>query len=193
MFLQQLLHMCHVARPHRSKYCRFSRKCVLLFDHFCPFVNNTVGLYNYKYFYIFLMSITLAIISFIGTLIFYVSRYRAQHGSIPWLVLVLGGEISIILFPVGGLFLYHTQLTLMNLSTNEHINLGKYKYLYPVIGGRRVYKNPWDKGYFNNFMDRFHPSPACYEIHSDFEALINKNAPMPHSGGCCSHGKCENV
>mmetsp|Transcript_18337 Transcript_18337/g.42257 ORF Transcript_18337/g.42257 Transcript_18337/m.42257 type:complete len:648 (+) Transcript_18337:105-2048(+) len=188
----QLCHTSHVARPYRSKYCRVSRKCVLLFDHFCPFVNNTVGLNNYKYFYMFLMSIFLGIGSFCVTLMTYTFRYKKMHGSYPWLVIAVGGQICTILFPVGGLFLYHTQLTLMNLSTNEHINMRRYKYLHPVINGRRVYKNPWDKGYLGNFMDRFYPSPACYEIHSDFQSLINKNAPMP-SSGCCKHGKCESV
>lgn len=189
----QLCHTSHVARPHRSKFCRVSRKCVLLFDHFCPFVNNTVGLYNYKYFYMFLLTMVLGITSFLGTLVIYSSRYKAEHGSLPWFVLILGGQICLILFPVGGLFVYHTQLTLMNLSTNEHINMRRYKYLHPVINGRRMYKNPWDKGYLGNIMDRFYPSPACYEIHSDFQSLINKNAPMPSHGGCCEHGKCESV
>jgi len=189
----KLCHTCHVARPHRAKHCRVARKNVLLFDHFCPFVDNTVGLYNYKYFYTFLLTITLALMSFFGTLLIYTSRYRTENGSFPWLVMGLGAQICFILFPVGGLFLYHTQLTLLNLSTNEHMNLRRYKYFYPVIDGRRIFKNPWDKGYLGNFMDRLNPSPACYEIHSDFEALINKNAPMPPSGGCCKHGDCENV
>lgn len=186
-------HTCHVARPHRSKHCRISRKCVLVFDHFCPFIMNTVGLYNYRFFYIFLMSMTAGVMSFIGTLVIYVSRYRSEYGSFPWLVMGLGAEISVTVFPIGGLFLYHTQLTALNLTTNEHINMRRYKYLHPVIDGRRVFKNPWNKGVMGNFMDRFHPSPACYEIHADFESLINKTAPMPPAGGCCSHGKCENV
>jgi len=189
----QLYHTCHVARPHRSKYCRSTRKCVLLFDHFCPFVNNTVGLNNYKYFYMFLIVMALALLSFFGTLVIHTSRYRTEHGSLPWLVLGLGTEICLIFIPVAGLLIYHTQLTLLNLTTNEHMNLRRYKYFYPVIDGRRVFKNPWNKGYLDNFKDRFNPSPACYEIHSDFESLINKNAPMPSSEGCCSHGKCENV
>ena len=193
LLLQQLCHTVHVARPHRSKYCRVTRKCVLLFDHFCPFVNNTVGLYNYKYFLLFLVSIFSGILSFVATLVIYTSRYRAEHGSFPWVVVGFGTEISVILIPVAGLLIYHIQLTLMNMSTNEHINLRRYKYLHPVINGRRVFKNPWDKGFFGNLMDRFNPSPACYEIHSDFESLIKKVAPMPASGGCCSRGKCENV
>lgn len=38
--LPLLCHTCHVARPLRSKHCRVSGKCVLLFDHYCPFVDK---------------------------------------------------------------------------------------------------------------------------------------------------------
>lgn len=40
--LPQLCHTCHIARPHRSKHCKVQRKCVLVFDHFCPFVDKYV-------------------------------------------------------------------------------------------------------------------------------------------------------
>eukprot|EP00751_Fragilariopsis_kerguelensis_P029192 CAMPEP_0170918106 /NCGR_PEP_ID=MMETSP0735-20130129/7777_1 /TAXON_ID=186038 /ORGANISM="Fragilariopsis kerguelensis, Strain L26-C5" /LENGTH=657 /DNA_ID=CAMNT_0011316505 /DNA_START=65 /DNA_END=2038 /DNA_ORIENTATION=+ len=189
----QLCHTCHVARPHRSKHCRVSRKCVLLFDHYCPFVDNTVGLNNYKYFYMFLLTLLLADISFCVTLVMYTSRYKNAHGSIPWLVLCLGIEICIIMLPVAGLFFYHTQLSFVNLSTNEHMNVRKYKYLYPMINNKRQYKNPWDKGYFNNFIDRMNPSSACYEIREDHEALIASTPSYTPSSGCCNNGRCENV
>lgn len=45
----QLCHSCHIAKPLRSKHCRITRACVLGFDHHCPFVGNTVGLYNVRY------------------------------------------------------------------------------------------------------------------------------------------------
>ena len=133
----------------------------------------------------------------------YTSRYLVEHnnGTYPWLVLGLGTEICFILFPVAGLLLYHTQLSfVMNLSTNEHMNARRYKYLHPVIGGRRQFKNPWHKGsYIGNFMDRMNPSSQCYEIHADFESLISgsnsSNVPMPAAppSCCASHGKqkCE--
>ncbi|XP_065838331.1 palmitoyltransferase ZDHHC20-like [Oscarella lobularis] len=42
-------------KPDRSHYCSISRKCVLKMDHFCPWVNVTVGFSNYKCFVLFLM------------------------------------------------------------------------------------------------------------------------------------------
>jgi palmitoyltransferase ZDHHC13/17 len=44
----QLCHSCHIARPLRSKHCRITGTCVLAFDHHCPFVGATVGLYNVR-------------------------------------------------------------------------------------------------------------------------------------------------
>jgi DHHC palmitoyltransferase len=44
----QLCHSCHIARPLRSKHCRITGTCVLAFDHHCPFVGTTVGLYNVR-------------------------------------------------------------------------------------------------------------------------------------------------
>eukprot|EP00536_Pseudo-nitzschia_multiseries_P018586 jgi/Psemu1/328874/estExt_fgenesh1_pg.C_27380001 len=190
----ELCHTCHVARPHRSKHCRVTRKCVLVFDHFCPFVDNTVGLYNYHYFCMFLVSITTALLAFSVTLATYVSRYRSAHGSFPWLVLALGTELALIFFPCAGLVVYHAQLIGKNLTTNESMNAMRYKYLFPVIGGRRVYHNPWNQGFVvGNLLQKMNPSRACYEIPSDFESLIQKDAPMPVLAACCRHGKCENV
>ena len=41
---------CSLHRPLRARHCRISNKCVLKFDHFCPWMNNTIGLLNYRYF-----------------------------------------------------------------------------------------------------------------------------------------------
>jgi ankyrin repeat protein len=174
--LQQLCHTCHVARPLRSKHCRVHRKCVLLFDHFCPFVDNSIGLYNYKYFYMFLVFMTTAVLSFAVTLGMFMHRSHKEKGEISWLLLALGIEICFTILPIGGLCFYHTQLSVVNLSTNEHINVRKYKYLYPPsANGKRQYKNPWFKGYWGNFMDRMNPSPTCYEVASDHESLMGSH------------------
>ena len=41
-------------RPLRSKHCSVQKRCVSCFDHFCPYVNNTMGSRNYKYFILFM-------------------------------------------------------------------------------------------------------------------------------------------
>ena len=47
-------------RPLRSHYCSVTRRVVLNMDHFCPWVINTVGFYNRKFFVLFLMYTLLA-------------------------------------------------------------------------------------------------------------------------------------
>jgi len=40
-------------RPLRSQYCTITRRVVLNFDHFCPWVANAVGFHNRKFFVLF--------------------------------------------------------------------------------------------------------------------------------------------
>jgi len=42
-------------RPLRSHFCSVTRRVVLNMDHFCPWVINTVGFYNRKFFILFLL------------------------------------------------------------------------------------------------------------------------------------------
>mmetsp|Transcript_133691 Transcript_133691/g.198727 ORF Transcript_133691/g.198727 Transcript_133691/m.198727 type:complete len:660 (+) Transcript_133691:163-2142(+) len=183
--LQPLCHTCHIARPLRSKHCRVVRKCVLVFDHYCPFVDNTIGLMNYRFFYLFLTFMTLAGCSFILTLYMYLSRYKANGNSMPWMTLLIGLEVSITTLPLGGMFAYHTQLCMVNLTTNEHLNVRKYKYLYPTSSksGKRHYRNPWFKGWMGNFMDRMQPSDRCYLITNEQQALMIAGSPNTNSSG----------
>jgi len=54
-------------KPPRSHYCSATRRLVLNMDHFCPWICNTVGFYNRKFFVQFLVyaaiSLTIASVS----------------------------------------------------------------------------------------------------------------------------------
>jgi hypothetical protein len=113
----------------------------------------------------------MAIFSFAITLTMYLHRYTSGEHSMPWWTLLLGLEVILCLLPVGGMLIYHTQLSMVNLSTNEHLNVRKYKYLYPIVNGKRKFRNPWFKGWFRNVMDRMQPSEKCYTIPADLQSL----------------------
>lgn len=45
-----------------NRYCAHSvtAKCVYNMDHYCPWMSNCVGFYNYRYFCLFLLFLQLA-------------------------------------------------------------------------------------------------------------------------------------
>lgn len=147
-----LCHSCHIQRPLRAKHCKVRRKCVMAFDHYCPYVGNAVGMYNYRYFFLYCLSFTVAALQFQ-----YVAfKYQARHGRDMMLIAFQCWIVPFIMFGIA-MVAYHTQLTHANLTTNEHMNLHRYTYFrHPETG---AFKNPFDKGCINNFIDRFFPKP----------------------------------
>ena len=45
----------NVFKPDRAHYCKVYGKNVLRMDHHCPWLLNTIGLKNQKFFYLFLL------------------------------------------------------------------------------------------------------------------------------------------
>jgi hypothetical protein len=94
-------------------------------------------------------------ISFAITLSIYLQR------RFSWFLCIFGIYLSTFILFGGGMLVYHTQLSMLNLTTNEHINISRYNYLK---GERGEYKNPFSRGWLNNFVSRFHPSPFAYTL-----------------------------
>lgn len=49
---------CDCVKFPRTHHCNVNNMCVYNMDHYCPWMSNTIGLYNYKYFYLFLLHLT---------------------------------------------------------------------------------------------------------------------------------------
>jgi palmitoyltransferase len=49
---------CEVIRTPRSRHCTICDKCVLRFDHHCPWINNCVGAGNHAWFLVFILVAT---------------------------------------------------------------------------------------------------------------------------------------
>ena len=54
---------CEVIRTPRCRHCTLCQRCVDRFDHHCPWVNNCIGRGNYIYFYLFVITQCLYLLS----------------------------------------------------------------------------------------------------------------------------------
>jgi hypothetical protein len=108
------------------------------------------------YFYLFLISFLMMGTGFVTAWIIFLSRST----SFPKSVAFCGGYLSLYIIPVLMMAVYHTQLVLSNTSTNEQMNLRKYRYFW--ADGR--FHNPFDHGKIRNILQRLSPDRSSYEL-----------------------------
>jgi palmitoyltransferase len=111
---------CKVVKPPRAHHCSTCGKCILRMDHHCPWFANCIGLYNYRFFILFL------VYTFLYTLFIAVSLYFYQSGFFDgdeqlntFLIWILSLVFGIVLF----LFLCtHIYLMSKNQTTIESLD-----------------------------------------------------------------------
>lgn len=143
---------CHHEKPDRSHHCRACRTCILKMDHHCPWVNNCVGFYNYKYFFLFIIYTSLASFSIVfGMMSNFVQIFDQPSGddsmflfgfyelNVLWAFFIaFAFGASMLLFSA-----YHFRLILMNMTTLE--SMEKQSKFW-----RQYQRNPYDLGVLNN-------------------------------------------
>ncbi|OCT99816.1 probable protein S-acyltransferase 23 [Xenopus laevis] len=143
--LSRLCHTCHLVKPLRSKHCRVTNRCVSHFDHYCPYIYNDVGKQNRAFFVGFLA--TMCMCCFIGVYLCWDCFYIVGNSiliGMGFLFLSIIGTISALMTVM---CLY---MALVNITTNERINVKKYTYLKDDRGH---FRNPFDRGLYLNFLE----------------------------------------
>eukprot|EP00418_Pyrodinium_bahamense_P082143 CAMPEP_0179051544 /NCGR_PEP_ID=MMETSP0796-20121207/21300_1 /TAXON_ID=73915 /ORGANISM="Pyrodinium bahamense, Strain pbaha01" /LENGTH=586 /DNA_ID=CAMNT_0020748089 /DNA_START=66 /DNA_END=1826 /DNA_ORIENTATION=+ len=157
-----------VLKDLRTKYCSQTGACVEEFDHWCVWLNCSIGKKNHRQF------ICLAVVEWLTQvchvyLCWCMARALVTYQSMgSWLLTVVSGYpllaligfVQLLTAPfVLMLIVYQSRLVAMNLTTNEMMNAPRYEHFWvmkPTSSGhlQRMYRNPFTKGgIFKNCLD----------------------------------------
>ena len=143
-----LCHTCRIVKPLRSKHCTVAKRCVPMFDHYCPYINNTIGGGNYFWFIAFIFTGMLGV----GTTFGVSLQYLAVHSYtsvLGWAMSLFWGMTTLMAIMMNR---YHAYLIVANLTTNEDINKARYHYLRDDLNN---FRNPFSRGCLGNMGELF--------------------------------------
>lgn len=87
--LSRLCHTCKAIKPYRASHCRACNRCVLSYDHHCPYIQNCVGYKNRPQFFFFVLSTTTLQLLSINFIYILFSKSMDKYIYYPGAVLII--------------------------------------------------------------------------------------------------------
>ncbi|ORZ16093.1 DHHC palmitoyltransferase-domain-containing protein [Lobosporangium transversale] len=155
---------CLLPKPERTHHCSVCKRCVLKYDHHCPWIHNCVGHFNHRFFLMFLTYLSIACIYYVimGAGPFMLAADMDSNNTWPyWLdrsIVAFGEVLAVAIgFAVGGMACWHWYLALTAQTTLEQYNNSYMKKICKKRG--ESFSNMYDFGIVGNFQDLFNIGP----------------------------------
>jgi len=158
---------CKIFRPPRAHHCKYCDNCIDSFDHHCPWIGNCIGKRNYRYFLMFIWSVTITLLYAIALSIHrLVLLSVAQEMEILAIVAVNPGICAVILLSIVvficmmSVVPYHFYLLCTGQTTYE---------------AQKSNVNPWNEGCCKNMNTVF-----CRSVpHSLLDGRVQRAPLIP--------------
>ncbi|VDM53442.1 unnamed protein product [Angiostrongylus costaricensis] len=145
-------YMCMSLKPDRSHHCSSCGRCVVKFDHHCPWINQCVNHTNYKPFLLYIFYSTLTVVWFLITslecFVRFILNANWLEDSVPFslllTVMVAYGVFGY--YPLGEMLIFHFGLISVNETTCEQAKPSVLKF---------DFKADYNLGRAKNFMQVF--------------------------------------
>jgi len=144
--LDRVCTCCYKRKPMRACHCSTCGVCVRKYDHHCPWIGNCVGVFNYPYFFAFLLYTLLIQVLVCVVDIFGICKSNVVLGAISLVAALL------VFLGVSYLFFFHCYLLAHNMTTVEYYRVKQERARNPA------YRHPYDGGFSANFL-QVYPQP----------------------------------
>lgn len=144
--------LCRCIKPDRAHHCSVCGKCVLRYDHHCPWTNSCISFTNYKFFVLFLgwaliFCAFVAITSFEYFVLFWQELNGVSSSAPKFHLLFLFFAALMFSISVASLLFYHLFLISKNRTTLESFRTPIF------VNGPQ--KHGFDLGWKKNFEEIF--------------------------------------
>eukprot|EP00747_Dinoflagellata_sp_TGD_P054428 gnl/TRDRNA2_/TRDRNA2_149009_c2_seq1.p1 gnl/TRDRNA2_/TRDRNA2_149009_c2~~gnl/TRDRNA2_/TRDRNA2_149009_c2_seq1.p1 ORF type:complete len:262 (-),score=28.15 gnl/TRDRNA2_/TRDRNA2_149009_c2_seq1:12-746(-) len=159
-----LIHQLGMVGPPRSKFCKATRECIPVFDHYCPFLRHPVGRDNYAAFFGTILSAAVACFCLAVAAVLLLTQ-TGQNGffNLNLVVLMYFGSLASLW---GVLTTWHLFLAKLGLTTNEALAMRKGYPAYLVNQETGEYYNRFDRGCLRNLGQKLCPRASDDECDS---------------------------